>query len=901
MAVKIQRSFSGGEISPFVLPLTGIKRRTHGLLKAKNTIVKKFGTLENRTGTELINHPRAPNRGFVPRLVPFFDSSGDAHLISFNGNIISFFSEENGVFGVTRDVITTDWTPEIVKRLNFSQQGDSLVITSYFITPRVLVRGLGGWRLDDLDVRRREFPGSVPSVTATSFTTDVSVSIPNIFIAVTAVYKGEETAAVFNGITPNVEQSQRIRLDLKNPITIGFDHGDEPEPDQYRIYLGTAGIYHLLAIAKGDQTSFKYIGEPTDPTQTLVSDDDLLNIPEYDVRAGIEIQTNGQGGIFQATEDSTTREMLVQIRDSSPLFIATGGSPYLSEDGSIDRIVVFGTQIGASPAYGFYDLFTREPVRVPSGDDTDGRPLDPVFLRAANRNPNVSTFFGQRLVLASTQGGPGEIFVSALGTFRDFQRSEILSDASAYSFEIATRKSNLVKYIAGLRQPIVFTGQSEWGLGEDLSATGVNPSPQSEYGIGDLPPLATENSILFLEGLNKLRDYGYDFQTGGYHGNDLTTFSSHLFEGRKVVSMAFEKDPDPVVWVVLDDGAVRSLTYFKEQSIFAWCRHDFGGEVKQVEVLQKTGESEVYFLIDRDGRINIERLSRVNRRDNRTWTFLDSHKKIDLRNTDESLIVYIYSGTTWDEADEGLEMQVPPSLTPLLNPGDYFDVFHGDIKVRCEIVGLKEPDNPSLHVFKVLVDREIPEAIRGGTFGNQITNWARTTKTFTGLGHLVGKEVGAFADGSVIANPHSGTGLTVSAGGTVDLGGHYSVVCVGLPYVSDVETLDIDVTGSDTVVDERMTVNEVSLYVHNTRGLYYGAKAPPTDTSVQGLYPQKTQVGRELEIAMLNGLVSKIVSSKWAEGGRMFLRQIDPLPFACQSIIIDGDLAGYRSNRRSEV
>ena len=58
--------------------------------------------------------------------------------------------------------------------------------------------------------------------------------------------------------------------------------------------------------------------------------------------------------------------------------------------------------------------------------------------------------------------------------------------------------------------------------------------------------------------------------------------------------------------------------------------------------------------------------------------------------------------------------------------------------------------------------------------------------TITGLQHLYGKDIAILADGNVQTN------FTLEADGTLTLQRKYSVVHVGLPYVSDLETMAID-------------------------------------------------------------------------------------------------------------
>ena len=43
-----------------------------------------------------------------------------------------------------------------------------------------------------------------------------------------------------------------------------------------------------------------------------------------------------------------------------------------------------------------------------------------------------------------------------------------------------------------------------------------------------------------------------------------------------ITSMAFQKNPDPILWCTRDDGMLLSMTYEREQDVVAWARHPFG-------------------------------------------------------------------------------------------------------------------------------------------------------------------------------------------------------------------------------------------------------------------------------------------------------------------------------------
>jgi hypothetical protein len=84
----------------------------------------------------------------------------------------------------------------------------------------------------------------------------------------------------------------------------------------------------------------------------------------------------------------------------------------------------------------------------------------------------------------------------------------------------------------------------------------------------------------------------------------------------------------------------------------------------------------------------------------------------------------------------------------------------------------------------------------------------------TGLDHLEGETVGILADGSVLPQQ-------VVANGKITLQQPASKIIIGLPYVSDGQTLNID-TGEPTTQGKRKKIPSATLRVERTRGLKVG-------------------------------------------------------------------------------
>lgn len=161
--------------------------------------------------------------------------------------------------------------------------------------------------------------------------------------------------------------------------------------------------------------------------------------------------------------------------------------------------------------------------------------------------------------------------------------------------------------------------------------------------------------------------------------------------------------------------------------------------------------------------------------------------------------------------------------------------------------------------------------------------------TVGNLWHLEGADVAIIADGHVIANPlrEDSTTYTVE-NGQVTLPGSYSEISVGLPYISDLELLDIDTAQGESLADRNMLVNKVTLKVEKTRGMLVGPAAPDDDEEdpLQNLDEPKLREDEPLDdpTDLKTGNVDLVIAGKWSKGGKVFVRQIDPLPMSILSV-----------------
>jgi len=158
-----------------------------------------------------------------------------------------------------------------------------------------------------------------------------------------------------------------------------------------------------------------------------------------------------------------------------------------------------------------------------------------------------------------------------------------------------------------------------------------------------------------------------------------------------------------------------------------------------------------------------------------------------------------------------------------------------------------------------------------------------------GLGHLEGEVVAVVGDGAVIFNGDATAAnagdFTITAGTfPIDFPASYSNIHVGIPITAQLETLDLDVQGSQ-VRDRRKRVAAVTLLLERSSRTF--RVGPDVGNLTQlSLEPYETMTDE------FTGPVELTVVSQFDELGRVFIHHTDPLPLTVLGILPSVELGG---------
>jgi hypothetical protein len=238
--------------------------------------------------------------------------------------------------------------------------------------------------------------------------------------------------------------------------------------------------------------------------------------------------------------------------------------------------------------------------------EPDLKETAPVFKNpfANNNYPACSAYFQQRKMYGNSLKNPQTLWTSRQAAINNFNVSRPLVATDAITLAMDDREMNEIRHLIPMKDLIVLTSNSEWKVNGTDGVFQANPMPaaviQSYYGASPVEPVVSGNQVIFVQsGGSVIRDLGWDIMSEGYDGDELSLFSSHLFYGKEVVSMAYAKEPFRLLFVIFNDGSAAIMTYNKKQKLCGWTRLVTDGTFESVDVVREGLEDVAYFVINR--------------------------------------------------------------------------------------------------------------------------------------------------------------------------------------------------------------------------------------------------------------------------------------------------------------
>lgn len=195
---------------------------------------------------------------------------------------------------------------------------------------------------------------------------------------------------------------------------------------------------------------------------------------------------------------------------------------------------------------------------------------------SANGWPEICGFHQQRLLFAKSTKYPNTIWASRSAEFNNHDGGE--NDADALFLQLASGQVNAICWLASGRTLAVGTTGREFSisaspLGAALTPTNRNALPTTNEGSAPMAAEPIDSAAIFVSSSGqRLHEFAYQYSADDYVSAELSILSDHMTRPG-LRSMAWQRDPDRLIWFGTGDGSLIAMTYRRDQSVTAWHRH----------------------------------------------------------------------------------------------------------------------------------------------------------------------------------------------------------------------------------------------------------------------------------------------------------------------------------------
>lgn len=552
---QVQTNFTAGEVSGRLYGRSDLARYQNGVKTALNMVVQQHGGMTRRPGTIFAARARGNAN---PRLIPFQYSSEQSYVVEFTNTNCRFY------------------------------------------------RGTGQVQYSDVA------GGSEPTVNGATWASDVAT------ITTATAHK----FAVGDLITLTFVNSPWDSINGNNYVVTAvtsttFDFALDADPGTY------SG--HANDVVDGPYTISAPYGTSDLADLTYTQSADILYIchKDYEPR---ELQRTGVDEFaFSVMTHKDGPYLPINTNSSRTITTVSGtGSQNFTLSGTFITTANVGQQLRwqdtAGSGWGWGDITavsgTTLTVDVQNNHSGTHGAATEWRLGAwggVEDYPQACGFHQQRLFMANTPRSPQALWSSETGDFEAWRPSlrtdGSVTDTMGLTYIIDDEQVNDIRWIVSAAGGLlVGTGGAEFLLVSDetngtLTPTSIVAHRQTSGGNRSfIRPSFINGVALFIQRSGrKVREMSYRLDNDQYNSIDLTLLSEHITNG-KIARIAYQQEPNSILWACDEDGQLLSMTYEREENVIGWTAHTIGGtdaKVNDICNVFESDEDRLWLVVER--------------------------------------------------------------------------------------------------------------------------------------------------------------------------------------------------------------------------------------------------------------------------------------------------------------
>ena len=796
-------NFTAGELSPRLEGRTDVSKYFNGCKKLQNFIIHPHGGASRRPGTKYVNTVKA-SANFT-RLIPFEFNVEQAYVLEFGNQYFRIHKDGGTVVDGSSNAIevSTVYLTAQVADIKFTQSADVMYLTHPLHPVQKITRtSHTAWTISEVAFLRG--PMQDPNTTDTTLTSNGRTGSGKTITASASTFVSTDVGRL-------------LKLHDGFAKVTGFTSATVvtatvQENAEGRSELMPAYVASTIAFYEGDpsSTGLEHNDRITDTTGSFIT---------QGFKVGQKATITGAG----TSGNNITSGLIVQVSADTILF---SPSVDLVNEAAGQAITLNG------------DLTADDNFSLGAFSTTTGHPA-------------AVTFYEQRLVFGNTNAQPQTLFFSVGGSFEDFADGIDADDALTYT--IGSNQVNVIRYLASGRVLIVGTSGGEFavsasGSSVPLSPTNAQIKRQANYGSANIQPIQVGNVTMFVQRASrKIRELVYNFDTDSYQAPDLTVLAEHITD-TGITDVAFQQEPDNIVWCVLTNGNLVGMTYRREEEVVGWHEHIVGGRFGECTVtvsdyaniavgttltFTKSDGSTVTFTSEAAGSSSPASATgfRPNTNNNTTadniFTAINAHADFTVANPSAAIVVItetIHSSTGFLSclSSDTTRLETANESQAVV---ESIAVVPGDLNEDSLYMIVKRTVNGATVRFI--------EYFSAFDFGNDIedaffvdsglTYSGSAATSISGLNHLEGQTVSILANGAT--HPDK-----VVASGAISLDRSVTKAHIGLAYNSILQTMRVDAGGTEGTAQGKIKrIHDITLRLFNTAGISVGSSETEID------------------------------------------------------------------------
>jgi hypothetical protein len=218
--------------------------------------------------------------------------------------------------------------------------------------------------------------------------------------------------------------------------------------------------------------------------------------------------------------------------------------------------------------------------------------------------PITCCFHQDRLVIGGSRDLPNRLWMSRTGDLFNFDPGTGLDD-EAIAFSLLSDQVNAIRGVFSGQHFQLFTSGAEWMVtGDPLTPANIQINRQTRVGSPVdrlVPPVDVDGSTIFVSrGGQGVYEFAYTQVQQAYQANDLAILGRHLIKSPR--AMAYDQGAR-LLHLVMEDGALATLTLYRAEQVTAWTRQETTGAFRAIAEVEGT----LWCVVERSAGISLER------------------------------------------------------------------------------------------------------------------------------------------------------------------------------------------------------------------------------------------------------------------------------------------------------